>query len=147
MYTEPLKVISKLILEKTGLENKIQKLIKSLNFENMSFDELTESYKVLSPSLNGIELYPSHVLDDVIRSCNFTWYDTFHLERYQTQYYSDLIDIVNAWNEDYTSYKNHCLALKNWAKTSDLQEAKNKFIRIIMIESLTQQQDGFEYDW
>lgn len=147
MGNDTIKSISKLILEKMNLENKIQELTKSLNFNDMSFEELSSSYKILHSNLSGIAWTAPYVIEEVLSCCNFTWHDTFYLERYQTQYYCDLIDLIKDWNEDYAPTKNKCTALKNWAKTSDLTEAKNKFIRIIIRESLTHQQEGFEYDW
>ena len=136
-----------LIKQKADVSSQLCKEINKIKIDDLSSEELIEFFNIVSPTFESYDIYSPSELDELFHEMNFTYHDTFSMERHQTMDYDSLIDYVCEWDENYKYTAEDCKSLKKWANTSDLNEAKKKFQLEIIKIALSSQDRGFTYDW
>ena len=143
-----LEKILELQQEIQNLKSEVSTLIRQINFQELSYEDLFKAFKKLYPYFTRTEFCVPSALDEILESIpSFTWYDTFYLDRYRTLSYGCFVDIVDNWDIKYATDKEKLTALQDWAEVDDIEEARLKFLREIMLCCLEAESTGFEYDW
>ena len=136
-----------LIKQKADVSSQLCKEINKIKIDDLSSEELIEFFNIVFPTFESYDIYSPSVLDELFHEMNFTYHDTFSMERHQTMDYDSLIDYIYGWDENYKWVAEDCVRLKRWANTDDLLEAKKKFQIEVIKLSLNSHNKGFTYDW
>ena len=86
-----------LIKQKADVSSQLCKEINKIKIDDLSSEELIEFFNIVFPTFESYDIYSPSELDELFHEMNFTYHDTFSMERHQTMDYDSLIDYIYGW--------------------------------------------------
>ena len=80
-----------LIKQKADVSSQLYKEINKIKIDDLSSQELIEFFNIVFPTFESYDIYSPSELDELFHEMNFTYHDTFSMERHQTMDYDSLI--------------------------------------------------------